>query len=340
MISNSGAFQYLLRVYNLYSESMRAYCAAEVIKRQTDILKFDVSYKAPNHLSKYRGEKVFKGLFTAMNQVGEVRMSAMIYTDSHEQLVNLIQSFNETNAALGMPGPSHAVTDNPSGDAAFFSRMITSLADQQQRYDTMLPPLPSKKSPLLEKLFASVEVIFIETISEINNKVNALTERIKYDAYALDCEWVVERNSHDKIIGQKKVALIQIGYYDLDDKPIVLLIHTSKFAKHYGRKVLPHRLESLLVGNDLNIVGFNVSADLNRIGRDFGVASIKSVVQNKRQNVINLGMYARERDVVTDGGAGMAEVARILKGVELEKDSKDDRFSDWEKLPFTQAQVS
>ena len=76
---------------------------------------------------------------------------------------------------------------------------------------------------------------------------------------------------------------------------------------------MPHRLESLLVGNDLNIVGFNVSADLNRIGRDFGVASIKSVVQNKRPNVINLGMYARERDVVTDGGAGMAEVARSFR---------------------------
>ena len=63
-------------------------------------------------------------------------------------------------------------------------------------------------------------------------------------------------------------------------------------------------------------------------------------MQKNRPNVINLGMYARKRDIVTNRGAGMAEVAQVMKGLVLNKGSKEDRYSDWEQLTLSTRQVS
>ena len=96
------------------------YLDKEVKMRGGDILKWDVSYKVTRHLSKYEKQPVFKGLLTAMNELGEVRMQFFLYSDSHDQMVTALQGFNETSATLGMPGPRHFVTDNPSGDNNIF----------------------------------------------------------------------------------------------------------------------------------------------------------------------------------------------------------------------------
>ena len=179
-----------------------------------------------------------------------------------------------------------------------------------------------------------------EDVKEISTALNALSDLVQYKVISVDMEWVVEKNSNDRIIGPKEVALVQIGYVDDEDKVNSLLIHTKRFVRKQGKRVLPDRLEALLTRADIYIIGFNVSADLEKIGRDFDVESIRSVVQKNRPNVINLGMYARKRDIVINGGAGMAEVAQVMKGLVLDKGSKEDRYSDWEQLPLSTRQVS
>lgn len=58
----------------------------EVKKRGAEFLHWDASYKEAKHLCSYRNRPVFKGLITAMNEFGEVRIQFHIYSDSHEQM--------------------------------------------------------------------------------------------------------------------------------------------------------------------------------------------------------------------------------------------------------------
>ena len=98
----------------MYTGEIEDYLDKEVKMRVGEVLKWDVSYKVTKHLSNYKGNPVFRGLLTAMNELGEVRMQFFLYSDSHDQMVTTLQAFNDTNASLGIPGPRHFVTDNPA----------------------------------------------------------------------------------------------------------------------------------------------------------------------------------------------------------------------------------
>ena len=122
----------------MYSGEIEEYLDKEVKMRVDEVLKWDVSYKVTKHLSKFKGQPVFRGLLTAMNELGEVRMQFFLYSDSHDQMVTVLQlkAFNGTNASLGMPGPQHFITDNPAGDNNFFKCLLPSLAVQQKVYNS------------------------------------------------------------------------------------------------------------------------------------------------------------------------------------------------------------
>ena len=68
--------------------------------------------------------------------------------------------------------------------------------------------------------------------------------------------------------------------------------------------------------------GVLVSGDLIKIGQDFNVDEIISVCQKDWRNVINLGVFARERDTVQSGVVGLAELSRLVLKVKLKKDNK------------------
>ena len=111
-------------------------------------MHWDVSYKVCKHLCQYHSQSIFKRLITYLNEVGEIRMQFYVYTDSHEQMVTALRSFKQTNHALGMTGPRHFITDNPSGDKRFFTEMIPSVKRQQTVYDNIITDEPLTDSQL------------------------------------------------------------------------------------------------------------------------------------------------------------------------------------------------
>ena len=62
--------KFLAHVYKVYHSSIRHYLDLEVKKRGATSLHWDVSYNEAKHLYLYQGRHVFKGLVTAMNEVG------------------------------------------------------------------------------------------------------------------------------------------------------------------------------------------------------------------------------------------------------------------------------
>jgi len=59
----------------------------QVKKRGAETLHWDASYKEPKHLCQHHGNAIFRALFTATNQLGEIRMQFHVVTDGHDQVL-------------------------------------------------------------------------------------------------------------------------------------------------------------------------------------------------------------------------------------------------------------
>ena len=101
----------------------------EVKKRTANVLKWDVSYKEAKQLSRFRGGRVFRGLVTATNELGEVRLQFHVVTDGHDQMVGALTSLKDTLSKYGYTQPKIVFTDKPSEDTAFFHQLLPSVAE-------------------------------------------------------------------------------------------------------------------------------------------------------------------------------------------------------------------
>ncbi|KAL7525102.1 hypothetical protein ACHAXR_003597, partial [Thalassiosira sp. AJA248-18] len=155
--------------------------------------------------------------------------------------------------------------------------------------------------------------------------VNAMMQSINISKkIGLDAEWNINTNSRGIQIGRSKVMTIQIAYRDKDNLIQVVIIKTGKMA------TLPNRLVSLLCNDSIiiAIAGHKVSADLKYIGQDFSVDRMKGIEQIKRGNVCNLGIYARERDVVQNAAAASLElIAERTLSVKTDKSLQKSNWS-------------
>jgi hypothetical protein len=83
---------------------------------------------------------------------------------------------------------------------------------------------------------------------------------------------------------------IQLGYGDSEYQMSSLLLQV------FCRQKLPQSLLSLLGNPEILLVGASILGDLKRTGKDFKCTEITD-----RANYVNLGSYARKRDVVQTG---------------------------------------
>ena len=276
--------EYLAAVLKLYHESLRDYMDMEVKKRGAETLHWDVSYKEAKHLCRYHGRPIFKGLVTAVNEIGEVRIQFHVYTDSHEQMKSALEAFKLTTNELGLPEVRIFFTDNPTADHKFYPKQLPSLQVQQEKFDDMcnndaisytededsMPFYTSNR-------FKVVKVASAKT--EIEQLVIALRAGLDGNRIGLDTEWNVNFNASTGMqTGSSSIQTIQIAYRNSDKELIGLVFKVGKLSR------LPTRLESLLA-SEVDIYGVNVSTDLKYIGRDFHVVALKNVDQKKRKNV-------------------------------------------------------
>jgi hypothetical protein len=316
----------------LHHELISDHLSKEVKKRGAKTLHWDVSYKEPKHLCQYQGQSIFKGIVTAMNELGEVRMQFHVYSDSHDQMITAIQSLKKTNHMMGMADPCLFITDNPKGDKKFFTSMFETINEQQILLDTHSDEIPGRLPCLDDSVYQNANVSILSRVGEINLAICAMRDTMKNKVVGLDCEWPVTLNRHGHLTASGKIALIQICHHDEEDKLQVLLLRVGSM------KSLPHRLASFLCDNTIQFSGVRVSADLTRIGADFKVEGLANVLQKFRANVINLGPYARKRDVVQNGTVSLAELCKTVLEATLDK-SAEDRFSDWNQHELTESQV-
>lgn len=304
--------RYLIHVYKSFHETIRQYLAREVKKRDMDVIMIDVSYKEAKSLYQYRGKSVFRGLVTGLNQYGEVRIQFHIYTDSHEQMLAALEEFEKTRMALGFKGVSHVISDNPKKDKALFMNAMPSVKAQQVKYDSQQP----SGTTTTGKACYNPDHLLIRVASnqtDINRVIDAMREDINGDTIGLDAEWNRMLDSRGFQTGRGRIQWIQIAYRNKDDNIRVLLLWVGDL------KSLPNSLQSLVCDSTIRFAGVKVSGDLKYIGEDFNVKSIKDVEQKKRDVVVNLGSYAKDRGVVRNANTSLRHLVEITLDVTIDK---------------------
>ena len=94
---------------------------------------------------------------------------------------------------------------------------------------------------------------------------------------------------------------------------------------------------NLLLDDGVTFLGVSVSGGLLKIGRDFIIDELTSVSQKDRPNVINLGIFARERDVVQNRTVELADLCELVfeakfnKSVEVRLSNRAASLTDPQK---------
>ena len=134
---------------------------------------------------------------TALNELVEVRIQFLVYTDSHEQMTSALEAFKQTTSELGLPDMTLFVTDNPVGDKNYFMDMLPSLKDQQALYDAQCNSDSSHIQPSSQPTYdySSTWVRVVATKDEVNQVLDAMGQDMRNIKIGLDAEWNVEKNS-------------------------------------------------------------------------------------------------------------------------------------------------
>jgi len=129
--------RYLQMVYKTYHSAIKDFLDREVKKRGATRIHIDASYKEAKHLCQYHGENLFKGLITATNEFGEIRLQFHVVTDDHEQFLPAFNAFLKTIQEYGQPEVELLSTDNVAGDRNFYLEILPSLRQSQARVDAL-----------------------------------------------------------------------------------------------------------------------------------------------------------------------------------------------------------
>ena len=182
--------RYFQSIYEDYHDSIAEFLDIEVKKRGAERLNWDVSYKEAKHLARYHGESIFKGLVTATNEVGEIRIQFHVVTDGFDQFITAIHAFRETLDAYGFQLTKLLSTDNPSRDAAFFLQELPSLRAQQAKLNAI--GSDAARAEHTDTNYFKIDdpslVEVVTTVSTINSKVGAIRESMLTPGYPLHVE--------------------------------------------------------------------------------------------------------------------------------------------------------
>jgi len=152
----------------------------------------------------------------------------------------------------------------------------------------------------------------------INNKIDAMREESDSSVYAIDFEWDTIRIGRQGRKKDGKVRMMQIGFW----KDGTIRVFLIRLENHWKR--LPDRLLAFLRNTDYTMIGVNVKNDLTLVGTDFG--GDKDFASSV--NFINLGMYARQRDIVQNATIGLRDLTKVVLDEDMDKD-EDIRCSKW-----------
>jgi len=161
-----------------------------------DVLKLDHSFKVPKYVCLSGIGKLFEGLYTAVNQNGQIRLQNFVVTTGMEQISHVFESMiTECNKRL-ISLPRYVYLDNCCQARTFFESKFPHLKV------TQLSSPPYFRLPPDDQY----SVVHVNSYSHAEVVLNELMDRLRIKYISMDAEWVYNSN----FIG--KLAILQLCY--------------------------------------------------------------------------------------------------------------------------------
>jgi hypothetical protein len=93
-----------------------------------------------------------------------------------------------------------------------------------------------------------------------------------------------------------------------------LIVQLRNYWSPDKTKKLPGRLSSFLACSGGTFVGSCIGADLTKLGKDFGMEQWAKFIP-----VVEIGMFARQRDVVQDARVRLEHLVNVVLNEKLDK---------------------
>lgn len=347
--------RYLETVYMKRSAQTKPHIEREIKKLPCDQLNVDGSHKVSKRLCWHNGNPIYSSLQTGLTQNRQIRLQHFAVSESHEQMRPALEAMKQTQAQYGQSGPKIVMTDNPTKDRDFFMAMFPSVRKTQDHLDKVAvarnakiaaergiqvpkaPPIPEpavlnrvKSQTVTYELDTTVraaassptstqdsstKVWIVSTRQATDTACDTIRELTKDNpVYILDLEWDTEKNQEGRTIGNPgKVALLQIGY-QLEGGIRVLMVQLRKVWSPNETKKLSGLLSSFLACSGEAFVGCCIGADLTKLGKDFGMEQWAKLIP-----VVEIGMFARQRDVVQDARVRLEHLVDVVLNEKLDK---------------------
>jgi hypothetical protein len=239
-----------------------------------------------------------------------------------------------------------ATADGMSGDLGSVSEMFKSVSqrvkdDRPELYSTdncclesrfllgYMPWLKGENPPKLTHLNAGSlfdgSVIRLASFDETQSYFVELMET-KPERAGFDMEWFwLPSNGR-----QRKTALLQVAFCDLNDNPTVVLVHIAAFNPQPLK--LPPALCAFLYCSEIQKLGVGISNDMRKLKRDFDVDFSRCI-----SSCVDLGDIVNSKCPMAQSRRwSLSALAVFVLGKELPKPPV--RLSNWEVAPLTAEQ--
>jgi hypothetical protein len=301
---------YINTVYMDYMEHIRPILDQCMASLSGYIIKWDHSFKLPKLLTKLNGVATFVALFTLVNEFEQIRYQAFVPTKSLSHICAGLEAFSKSLTDHGHPQPVLGFTDNVQSDAATFIRCIPSLGK-----DVVSPQIEDHPDFPQLCLPSNVSTYICESEAEIQSACDTILEALPDDPLLLhvgfDMEWDFSITQSES---SRKTALVQIA-----------LPNTVYLLRICQLKRLPVSLQVILTNNRVIKIGRNVGGDLAKLAREF--PEYQPTHRGKAlEGVIELGAFAKAKNVVTNGNASLAAITAAALHFSL---SKESRSTEW-----------
>ncbi|GAA5803691.1 hypothetical protein HPULCUR_009174 [Helicostylum pulchrum] len=315
---------YLSYVYSSLVAEYRIFIDQHTSQLDGIILKLDHSFKIIKRMGKFNDVSTFNGLFTVLNEYGEIRMQLLVPAKGHSCLIpsfnNMMNSYRKYNLDM----PQVAYTDNVTGDRKFLEEVIPSLTENVLHVAPSQAELIDRNSPYnrfpVAIIPSGVNVTVFSTKDDINAACDTILEMVRDNNSELcvgfDIEWtpsfVYPIGVRARLTGSPiPVALVQI-YFDTS----IYLFRTFSFSA----TTFPEKLRDIIECKRIMKVGRQIGGDLTKFAQ-YGIINCP--------NQLDIGTLCYDKEVATRRNYSLQRICGEVLMLNLLKPA-DVRKSNWE----------
>ncbi|KAG2192239.1 hypothetical protein INT47_009231, partial [Mucor saturninus] len=315
---------YLSYVYRSLVAEYRHFTDQHTSQLGGIILKLDHSFKIIKHMGKVNGVSTFAGLFTVLNEYGEIRMQLLVPSKSHNCLRPSFQNMMDSYRKFNSDMPQIAYTDNVTGDRNFLEEVIPSLTRDVVHVTPSHRELVTRNNPYssfpIATIPTNVPVTVLSTQQEINSACDTILGKVDGGTSKLhvgfDIEWTPSFAYPVGVRARLTGSPIPVALVQIYDGETIYLLRTYTF----NSITFPIKLRQLIESPKIIKVGRQIGGDLAKFSQ-YGITSTP--------NQLELGTLCYDKEMTTRRNYSLQKMCGEVLHLNMLKPD-DIRKSNWE----------